>query len=372
MNAPASMGAARPAATKAARGDKALQAAPSLAAAQPRAKAAAATPWRAMELQAAGRPLQQVLRDRLPVPQAGQIRIKVAACGVCRTDLHLADGELALAGHAVVPGHEIIGRVSALGEGVTGLVVGERVGVPWLGWACGRCSQCRGGRENLCPHARFTGWHVDGGYAEYAVADARFAFRIPERYSDEQAAPLLCAGLIGWRAYAMSGRARRLGLYGFGAAAHLIAQVARHQGREVYAFTRVGDDEAQNLARDLGALWAGSSDDAPPAVLDAALIFAPVGELVPTALAAVRPGGSVVCAGIHMSDIPSFPYELLWGERKLMSVANLTRADGEAFLRAAAELPLVVHTQCYPLTEANRALDDLRDGHVRGAAVLVP
>jgi propanol-preferring alcohol dehydrogenase len=372
MNAATSMGTAAPATSQVANGNKIVKGVAARAAAQSRGQTAVATPWRAMELQAAGRPLQQVLRDRLPVPQAGQIRIKVAACGVCRTDLHLADGDLPLAGHAVVPGHEIVGRVSALGEGVNGLAVGERVGVPWLGWACGRCAQCRGGRENLCPHARFTGWHVDGGYAEHAVADARFTFRLPDRYADEQAAALLCAGLIGWRAYAMAGRARRLGLYGFGAAAHLIAQVARHQGREVYAFTRPGDDDAQHLARDLGALWAGSSDDAPPAVLDGALIFAPVGDLVPTALAAVRPGGAVVCAGIHMSDIPSFPYELLWGERRLMSVANLTRADGEAFLRVAAEVPLVVHTQCYPLAEANRALDDLRDGHVRGAAVLVP
>ena len=336
------------------------------------AEAVGAQRWRAMQIEGAGRPLQQVLRDRLPVPGEGQLCIKVGACGVCRTDLHLADGELPLPNRPVVPGHEIVGRVSAIGEGVSDFAVGDRVGVPWLSWSCGRCSQCRSGRENLCPHARFTGWQVDGGYAEYAVADARYVFRIPDRYSDEEAAPLLCAGLIGWRAYNLTGRARRLGLYGFGAAAHLIAQVARFQGREVYAFTRIGDEPAQALARELGALWAGSSDHAPPAVLDAALIFAPVGDLVPTALSAVRPGGTVVCAGIYMSDIPSFPYALLWGERKLMSVANLTRADGETFMRAAAEAPLVVHTQRYALADANQALDDLRAGHVRGAAVLVP
>lgn len=336
------------------------------------AEEAPAAGWRALTLDEPGRPLQQVLRQRLPQPEAGQLRVKVAACGVCRTDLHLLDGDLQRAGAAVVPGHEIVGRVSALGEGVTGFALGERVGIPWLAWSCGRCAQCRGGRENLCPHARFTGWQVDGGYGEYALADARYVLRLPDRYSDAEAAPLLCAGLIGWRAYVMAGRARRLGLYGFGAAAHLIAQVAQHQGREVYAFTRPGDVDAQHLARELGVLWAGGSDDAPPAVLDGALIFAPVGALVPTALAAVRPGGTVVCAGIHMSDIPSFPYELLWGERKLMSVANLTRADGEAFMRLASEIPLVVHTQRYALADANRALEDLRAGLIHGAAVLVP
>lgn len=335
------------------------------------AEAASTQRWRAMQIEGAGRPLQRVLRDRLPVPAEGQLCIKVGACGVCRTDLHLVDGELPLPNHPVVPGHEIVGRVSAMGEGVTDFAVGDRVGVPWLAWSCGRCAQCRGGRENLCPHARFTGWQVDGGYAEYAVADARYVFRIPDRYSDEEAAPLLCAGLIGWRAYNLTGRARRLGLYGFGAAAHLIAQVARFQGREVYAFTRIGDEPAQTLARELGALWAGSSDHAPPAVLDAALIFAPVGDLVPTALSAVRPGGTVVCASIHMSDIPSFPYELLWGERVVRSVANLTRHDGEEFLALAPRIPVRTTVTTFPLVEANEALDRLRTGRLAGAAVLV-
>lgn len=326
--------------------------------------------WLAMELPAAGRPLQAVWRERLPVPGPGQLRIDVSACGVCRTDLHLADGELPLPGRPVVPGHEIVGRVGALGEGVHGFAPGQRVGVPWLGWTCGRCAHCRGGRENLCPEARFTGWQIDGGYAEHAVADARYVFALPDRYSDEEAAPLLCAGLIGWRAYAKAGPAQRLGLYGFGAAAHLIAQVALHQQREVYAFTRPGDTAAQALARELGAAWAGGSDQPAPAPLDAALIFAPLGTLVPAALAAVRPGGTVVCAGIHMSQIPAMDYALLWGERSLVSVANLTRADGEAFLRVAAELPLRVHAQPYPLAQAQQALDDLRAGRVSGAAVL--
>jgi propanol-preferring alcohol dehydrogenase len=332
----------------------------------------ARTRWTAMQFDGPGRPLAQVLRERLPKPEAGQLRLRVSACGVCRTDLHLVDGDLPPPDQPVIPGHEIVGRVTAIGEGVSGFKLGDRVGVPWLGWTCGRCDFCRAGRENLCPSARFTGWQIDGGYAEHAVTDARYAFQLPQQYSDEEAAPLLCAGLIGWRAYSMVGRARRIGVYGFGAAAHLIAQVAHAQRREVYAFTRPGDEAAQALARELGALWAGSSADAPPAMLDAALIFAPVGALVPTALRAVRPGGTVVCAGIHMSDIPSFPYEWLWGERKLVSVANLTRADGEAFMRIAAEVPLQVRTQVYPLTDANRALADLRLGQVHGAAVLVP
>lgn len=326
----------------------------------------------AMQLEAAGRPLQQVWRERAPRPGPGHVGLRVLACGVCRTDLHLADGDLPLPGHAVVPGHEIVGRIEALGEGVTGLAVGERVGVPWLGWTCGACAHCRAGRENLCESARFTGWQIDGGYAAHALADARYVFRLPERYGDEQAAPLLCAGLIGWRAYTMAGDAPRLGLYGFGAAAHLIAQVAVAQGREVHAFTRPGDAAAQALARELGAAWAGGSDEAPRAPLDAALIFAPVGALVPAALRAVRPGGTVVCAGIHMSDIPSFPYAWLWGERRLVSVANLTRADGEAFMRVAAELPLRVHAVPYALADANRALADLREGRLAGAAVLRP
>lgn len=328
--------------------------------------------WPAMQLEAAGRPLQQVWRERRPVPGRGDVLLRVLACGVCRTDLHLADGDLPLPGHPVVPGHEIVGRIEALGDGVPGLAIGERVGVPWLGWTCGECAHCRAGRENLCEQARFTGWQIDGGYAAHAVADARYVFRLPERYGDDAAAPLLCAGLIGYRAYAMAGDAPRLGLYGFGAAAHLIAQVAVAQGREVHAFTRPGDAAAQALARELGAAWAGGSDEAPRAPLDAALIFAPVGALVPAALRAVRPGGTVVCAGIHMSDIPSFPYAWLWGERRIVSVANLTRADGEAFMRIAAQVPLRVHTTRYALADANRALADLREGRLAGAAVLVP
>ncbi len=324
-----------------------------------------------MELPGPGRPLQQAWREQLPQPAAGQVRIRVAACGVCRTDLHIVDGELPFPGHAVVPGHEIVGRIEAIGDGVTGLAPGQRVGVPWLGWTCGRCEQCHAGRENLCPQARFTGWQIDGGYAERVIADARYVFLLPPAYDDAQAAPLLCAGLIGWRAYTTAGvAARRIGLYGFGAAAHLIAQVAIHQEREVFAFTRPGDTAAQQLARSLGVAWAGGSDQAPPRPLDAALLFAPVGALVPQALQAVRPGGTVVCAGIHMSDIPGFPYAWLWGERRIVSVANLTREDGEAFLRVAAELTLKVHVHSYPLAQANRALDDLRAGRFSGAAVL--
>jgi propanol-preferring alcohol dehydrogenase len=327
-----------------------------------------------MELPAAGRPLQQVWRDRLPRPGAGQVRIAVRCCGVCRTDLHIVDGELAHPGPPVVPGHEVVGTVAALGRGVTDLAVGDRVGVPWLGWTCGRCEHCRAGRENLCEQARFTGWQIPGGYAEQVIADTRYVFRLPERYGDEEAAPLLCAGLIGWRAYAMAlamaGDARRIGLYGFGAAAHLIAQVAVFQGQEVFAFTRAGDTPAQRLARELGARWAGASEERPPQPLDAAILFAPVGGLVPLALAAIRPGGAVVCAGIHMSDIPSFPYSLLWREKRIVSVANLTRADGEAFMRVAAEVPLRVHHVPYALADANRALDDLRAGRFGGAAVL--
>jgi alcohol dehydrogenase, propanol-preferring len=262
--------------------------------------------------------------------------------------------------------------VAALGPGVRGFTIGQRVGVPWLGWTCGDCLHCRADRENLCEQARFTGWQIEGGYAEQALADARYVFALPARYSDEEAAPLLCAGLIGWRAYAKTGDAHRIGLYGFGAAAHLIAQVAIHQGREVFAFTRPGDVAAQSLAQELGVAWVGGSDQTPPAALDAAILFAPIGALLPVALAAVRPGGVVVCAGIHMSDIPSFPYALLWGERRIVSVANLTRADGEAFLRIAADLPLRVKTRRYALTQAQQALDDLRAGLVHGAAVLVP
>jgi propanol-preferring alcohol dehydrogenase len=340
--------------------------------------AAAERPWLAMALEAPGRPLQQVWRERLPQPGPGQVRLRVAACGVCRTDLHIVDGELAHPGRPVVPGHEVVGRVEALGEGVTGLALGDRVGVPWLGWTCGVCEPCRAGRENLCEQARFTGWQIEGGYAERVQADARYVFALPARYSDAEAAPLLCAGLIGHRAYAMARRfndgllPRRLGLYGFGAAAHLIAQVAVAEGCSVYAFTRAGDEAAQALARSLGAVWAGASDEPAPQPLDAALLFAPVGALVPAALRAVRPGGTVVCAGIHMSDIPSFPYAWLWGERRIVSVANLTRADGEAFMALAERIPLRIHTQPYALADANRALDDLRAGRFGGAAVLLP
>lgn len=329
-------------------------------------------PWRAMVLTAPGRPLQEVWRQQLPRPAAGQVRIRMSACGVCRTDLHIVDGELPWPGHAVVPGHEIVGRIGALGPGVTGLAVGQRVGVPWVGWTCGRCAYCLAGRENLCPQAEFTGWQRDGGYADQVLADARHVFAIPEGYSDAQAAPLLCAGLIGWRAYTMAGaEAHRIGLYGFGAAAHLIAQIARHQGREVHAFTRPGDTAAQALARELGAAWVGDSNQTPSVPLDAALLFAPVGALVPMALRAVRPGGTVVCAGIHMSDIPSFPYAWLWGERRIVSVANLTRRDGDEFLRVAASVALQIRTHAYPLDRANQALDDLRAGRLTGAAVLL-
>jgi len=333
--------------------------------------------WVAMQLSEPGRPLQRVLRDTVPHPGPGEVRLRVSACGVCRTDLHIVDGELPALGRPVVPGHEVVGRVTAIGPGVHGLTLGDRVGVPWLGWTCGECGHCRAGRENLCEQARFTGYQIAGGYAEHAVADARYVFRLPERYTDLEAAPLLCAGLIGYRAYAMArealaGPTRRLGVYGFGAAAHLITQVARHQGCEVLAFTRPGDAAAQQLALDVGAVWAGSSDVSPPQPLDAALLFAPIGALVPQALRAVRAGGTVVCAGIHMSDIPSFPYAWLWGERRIVSVANLTRRDGEAFMRLAAELPLQVTTHRYPLDQANNALDDLRAGRFSGAAVLVP
>jgi propanol-preferring alcohol dehydrogenase len=314
---------------------------------------------RAMVL--AGRGALQLREVPVPRPAAGQVLLRVRACGVCRTDLHVVDGELPQPKPEVVPGHEIVGEVD-----------GRRVGVPWLGWTCGVCAFCKSGRENLCALARFTGYQLDGGYAEYAVADERYCFALPERYGDAEAAPLLCAGLIGHRALRMAGDARRLGLYGFGAAAHLIAQVAVLEGREVYAFTRAGDALAQRFARDLGAHWAGSSLEAPPELLDAAIIFAPVGALVPAALKAVDKGGVVVCAGIHMSDIPSFPYQLLWGERVVRSVANLARRDGEDFLALAARLPLRTRVQQFPLEQANEALAALREGRITGAAVLVP
>jgi propanol-preferring alcohol dehydrogenase len=305
-----------------------------------------------------------------PQPRVGQLLIDVHACGVCRTDLHLVDHELPHPKQPVIPGHEIVGTVAALGLGVRDFAVGERVGVPWLGQTCGHCRFCTSKRENLCDEPGFTGYTIDGGYAERTVADSRYCLHLPPDYSDTDAAPLLCAGLIGYRALSMTGDARRIGLYGFGAAAHIVAQVAHHQGKEVYAFTRPGDIEGQQFARRLGAVWAGDSDLAPPVELDAALLFAPVGALVPLALRAVAKGGIVVCGGIHMSDIPSFPYALLWGERRVVSVANLTREDGAAFMQVAAGTRLRVETTVYALADANRALDDLRSGRLTGAAVL--
>jgi propanol-preferring alcohol dehydrogenase len=325
---------------------------------------------RAMVLHRPGEGL--TLEDRpVPEPGPGEVLIRVHACGVCRTDLHVVDGDLPPVRDAIVPGHETVGVVAALGEGVERFREGGRVGVPWLGWTCGACAFCRTGRENLCDSARFTGYHIDGGYADYALADQRYVFRLPDAYSDVEAAPLLCAGLIGHRALVMAGDARRLGIYGFGAAAHIVAQVARHEGREVYAVTRPGDAAAQEFARSLGAAWAGGSDEAPPEELDAAIIFAPVGALVPAALRATAKGGTVVCAGIHMSDVPSFPYEILWGERTVRSVANLTRKDGEDFLALAPTVPVRTHTEAMPLTQAEDALARLREGRLEGAAVLV-
>jgi propanol-preferring alcohol dehydrogenase len=305
-------------------------------------------------------------------PGPSEILVRVAACGVCRTDLHVVDGELTGGPMPIVPGHEIVGRVERCGDHVTAFEPGARVGIPWLGWSCGECAFCLAGRENLCRRARYTGYQIDGGYAEFAVADARFCFRLPATYDDAHAAPLLCAGLIGYRAYRMAGDGRRLGVYGFGAAAHVITQVAVRQGREVYAFVSPGDDQAIRFAREVGATWAGPSNEPPPIPLDCAIIFAPVGRLVPEALSRITPGGVVVCAGIHMSDIPSFPYRLLWEERIVRSVANLTRKDAEDFLSLAGEIPLRTHIQTYPLADANRALDDLRAGRLSGAAVLVP
>ena len=308
----------------------------------------------------------------LPEPGPGQVRVRVKACAVCRTDLHVVDGELAKPKLPLVPGHEIAGEVEAPGPGATRFQPGERVGIPWLGWTCGECTHCRSGRENLCGRARFTGYTLDGGYAEHALVDERFCFALPPSFDDVAAAPLMCAGLIGYRSLTKAGDARRLGIYGFGAAAHLVTQVARWQGREVYAFTRPGDEVAQRFARELGAVWAGDSTTTPPVELDAALIFAPVGTLVPLALQAVARGGTVVCGGIHMSDIPSFPYELLWQERTLCSVANLTRRDGEEFLALAPRVPVRTETEIFPLEHANEALARLREGRLRGAAVLVP
>jgi alcohol dehydrogenase, propanol-preferring len=307
-----------------------------------------------------------------PDPGPGQVLLEVRACGVCRTDLHVIDDDLSHPNLPLVLGHEIVGVVAEAGAGVSRFRVGERVGVPWLGWTDGDCRFCRAGRENLCEHARFTGYDNDGGYAQYAVADERFCFAMPPDYGDAEAAPLLCAGLIGYRSLRAAGEAKRLGLYGFGAAAHIIAQVARWQGRDVFAFTRPGDEAGQRFARELGAVWAGGSDDTPPERLDAAIIFAPVGSLLPTALRATEQGGIVVCAGIHMSEIPAFPYDLLWGERTVCSVANLTRRDGDQFLRIApqAGVRCEIHTQ--PLLRANEAIDRLRAGKTRGAEVLLP
>jgi alcohol dehydrogenase, propanol-preferring len=307
-----------------------------------------------------------------PVPGPGEVRVKVAACGVCRTDLHVVDGELPDIRYPIIPGHEVVGRIDALGAGIRGLQTGMRVGVPWLGFTCGECAYCRAGRENLCDRPEFTGYTRDGGFATHLVADARYCFPLGEQGEDAALAPLLCAGLIGWRSLVMAGDGRTLGIYGFGAAGHIVAQVARAQGKAVYAFTRGGDREAQRLARSLGADWAGASEDTPPVELDAAIIYAPIGPLVPLALRAVRKGGRVVCAGIHMSDIPAFPYHILWGERQIISVANLTRKDGVDFLAAAALADIQTHTTVFPLDQANEALARLRDGRLTGAAVLKP
>jgi propanol-preferring alcohol dehydrogenase len=330
----------------------------------------------AMVLDAPGKKLRSA-ELKVPNPGPGQVLIEVAACGVCRTDLHIFDGELPHPKLPLVLGHEIVGRVAALGDSASGFAIGDRVGVPWLGGTDGTCRYCREGRENLCDNSRFTGYQIDGGYAGYAAADARFVFKLPEAYGDAEAAPLLCAGLIGYRSLKMAiappaGEVSRLGIYGFGAAAHIVAQVARSQGREVFAFTRPGDRQAADFARSLGAVWAGGSDERPLQPLDAAIIFAPVGALVPVALEAVRKGGVVVCGGIHMSDIPSFPYEILWEERVLRSVANLTREDAREFLALAPRVPVATHVSPVPLHAANEALERLRRGELTGAAVLIP
>ena len=308
----------------------------------------------------------------LPAPGAGQLLIRVRACGVCRTDLHVVDGDLTAGKMPIIPGHEIVGRVAELGAGIERFSIGDRVGVPWLGWTCGKCVYCRSGRENLCNYGRFTGYDIDGGYAEYTVADQRYCFALPPEYADAEAAPLLCAGLIGYRALVMAGDARSLGIYGFGAAAHIIAQVACHQGRKVFAFTKPGDTAGQAFARRLGAVWSGDSNARAPEELEAAIIFAPVGTLVVSALETTAKGGTVVCAGIHMSDIPAFPYHLLWGERTVRSVANLTRRDGEEFLRLAPRVPVKTEIETFDLAQANDALARLREGKITGAAVLVP
>jgi alcohol dehydrogenase, propanol-preferring len=324
---------------------------------------------RAQVLQAVSKPLVG-LELPIPDPGPGEVRVRVSACAVCRTDLHVVDGELPAPKLPLVPGHEIVGRVEGVGPGVTRFREGDRVGIPWLAWTCGECPYCRSGRENLCDRALFTGYTKDGGYADFTVADERFCFALPELYSDAEAAPLLCAGLIGYRALRKAGDAHRIGIYGFGAAAHIVAQVARHEGREIFAFTRPGDTKAQEFARSVGAVWAGGSDLMPPQPLDAAILFAPAGELVPRALRAVGKGGTVVCGGIHMSDIPAFPYAILWEERTLCSVANLTRRDTEEFLALAPRIPVRIETTLFPFSEANQALEALRRGTFRGAAIL--
>ncbi len=324
---------------------------------------------RAMVLEAQRQPLHEA-DLAAPEPGRGEVRVAVRTCGVCRTDLHVVDGDLDEPKLPLVPGHQVVGVVEEVGEGAERYGVGDRVGVPWLGWTCGECGYCVSGRENLCVRARFTGYTLDGGYAERVVADERYCFPIPDGYSDLDAAPLLCAGLIGYRSLRLCGDPERLGLYGFGGSAHIVCQVAAHEGRRVFALTREGDAETQEFARSLGAEWAGGSETGPPEPLDAAIIFAPVGALIPLALRALAPGGSVVCAGIHMSDIPAFPYEILWGERQIRSVANLTRRDGEEFLRLAPRVPVRTEVSAYPLDGANEALDDLRGGTLQGAAVL--
>ncbi len=326
---------------------------------------------KAMVLDEVRKPLRLIERAT-PVPAPGQVLVEIAACAVCRTDLHVVDGDLPDLKRALVPGHEIVGRVAALGAGVTTFQLGQRVGIPWLGGTCGVCSYCRTGRENLCDRPRFTGYQIDGGFASHTVADARYCFPIPDRYDDVHAAPLLCAGLIGHRSLKAAGPTRRLGIYGFGAAAHIVAQIASHEGREVYAFTRQGDVQAQSFARSLGCAWAGNSDEPSPEPLDAAIIFAPVGNLVPLALKSIVKGGTLVLGGIHMSAIPSMPYSLLWGERIIRSVANLTRQDGLEFMDIAARVPIDITVETFPLEQANAALTRLRDGNLTGAAVLVP
>ncbi|HEX9145713.1 MAG TPA: zinc-dependent alcohol dehydrogenase family protein [Candidatus Binatia bacterium] len=325
---------------------------------------------RAMLFEKVGQPLR-IADVRVPRPGAGQLVIRVRACAVCRTDLHVIDGELTQPKLPLIPGHEIVGTVAEKGEGVARFEIGDRVGIPWLGWSCGECSYCRAGQENLCNQAKFTGYTLDGGYAEYTLADQRFCFPIAKSYGDAEAAPLLCAGLIGYRSLVKAGAGKLLGIYGFGAAAHIVAQVAQYQRREIYAFTRPGDEEAKKFALSLGAVWAGGSNEIPPVKLDAAIIFAPAGELVPQALRAVGKGGTVVCGGIHMSDIPSFPYSILWEERSICSVANLTRRDGEEFLALAPRVPVRTEVQTFPLAQANEALSRLRSGQIQGAAVLV-